>query len=120
MFEYICFDFSPFGDDIDKKVRTLGEFLVFVDTQDALESFNACGFFTKIVKDVASGLCYLHGMVLFNLINPDLSHPFQTEFESPGPRTPSEKLKQQFSQKKLCFSGKYKHLQATDWLYLAP
>ena len=46
--------------DIDKKVHSLREFLGFVDKHDALESFNQCGFFTKIAKDVASGLCYLH------------------------------------------------------------
>lgn len=62
-----------------------------------------------------------YGIVLFNLINPDLSHPFQTEFELSGPGTPLEELKQHLSQKKKpCISGKYKHLQATDWLYLAP
>ena len=197
MLEYVCFDFSPFSDDIDKKVHSLREFLGFVDKQAALESFNQCGFFTKIAKDVASGLCYLHSkdivhrdlktadvlvsnqhysnmtseedfskalqenpimckvtdfgesrsrlvqtapvvhsrtqrlnrgtpvflapeaflsqpeagmsfsisdtkkvdiwayrMVLFNLINPDLRHPFQTEFESPGSGTPLENLKQ--------------------------
>ena len=60
MLEYVCFDFSTFSDDIDKKVRSLREFLGFVDKQDALESFNQCGFFTEIAKDVASGLCYLH------------------------------------------------------------
>ena len=58
-------------------------------------------------------------MVLFNVINTDLRHPFQTEFESPGSGTPLEKLKQLLTQqKKPCFSEKYKHLQATDWLYL--
>lgn len=222
MLEYVCFDFSPFGDDIDKKVHSLREFVAFVDNQDALEGFNDSGFFTKIAKDVASGLCYLHskdvvhrdlktanvlvsnqhysslvseddfskalqenpivckvadfgesrsrlvqtalvvhsrtgrlnrgtpvfqapesflsqpesgvtfsisdmkkvdiwayGMVLFNLINPDLRHPFQTELESSAPRTPLEKLKRHLTQKKKPrFSGKYKHLQATDWLYL--
>ena len=60
MLEYVCFDFLLFGDDIDKKVHSLQEFLAFVDKQDVLESFNACGFFTKIAKDVASGLCNLH------------------------------------------------------------
>ena len=59
MLEYVCFDFSPFSDDIDKKAHSLREFLGFVDKQDALESFNQCRFFTKIAKDVASGLCYL-------------------------------------------------------------
>ena len=222
MLECVCFDFSPFGDDINKKVHSLREFLGFVDKQDALESFNECGFVTKIAKDVASGLCYLHskdivhrdlktanvlvsnqhygnitteedlskalqenpimckvtdfgesrsrlvqtalavhsrtqrinrgtpvflapeaflaqpksgvtfsisdmkkvdiwayGMVLFNVLNPDMRHPFQVEFESPGSGTPVEKLKELLTQqRKPCFSGKYKHLQATDWLYL--
>ena len=222
MLEYVQFDFSPFGDDIDDKVHSLREFLAFVDKQEALESFNKCGFFPKIAKDVASALCYLHskdiihrdlktanvlvsnqhyssvtseqdfsralqenpiwckvtdfgesrsrlvqtalvvhsrtqrlnrgtpvflapeaclaqpqsgvtfgisdmkkvdiwayGMVLFNLINPDLRHPFQMEFESQGSGSPMQKLKQLLTQKKKpSFSGKYKHLQATDWLYL--
>ena len=60
MLEFVCFDFSPCGNDIDKKVHSLREFLAFVDKQDALEGFNNCGFFPKIAKDVASGLCYLH------------------------------------------------------------
>ena len=27
MLEYVCFEFSPFGDDIDRKVHSLREFL---------------------------------------------------------------------------------------------
>ena len=65
MLEYVCFDFSPFSDDIDKKVHSLREFLGFVDKQDALESFNQCGFFTKIVKDVASGCVTSTARTLF-------------------------------------------------------
>ena len=60
-----------------------------------------------------------NGMVLFNVINPDMRHPFQAEFESPGSGTSVEKLKELLTQqRKPCFSGKYKHTQATDWLYL--
>lgn len=60
MLEYVCFDFLLFGDDIDKKVYSFWEFLGFVDKQDVLDSFNECGFFIKIVKDVVSGLCYFY------------------------------------------------------------
>lgn len=59
MLEYVHFDFSVFS-NCDKKVHSLQEFLAFVDTQQVLENFNECGIITRIAKDVASGLCYLH------------------------------------------------------------
>ena len=59
-------------------------------------------------------------MIIFNLMNPDLKHPFQRDFElSAAAITPMEKLKKLLSEeKKPCFSAKYKHLQATDWAIL--
>ncbi|XP_074608746.1 cyclin-dependent kinase 9-like [Acropora palmata] len=60
MLEYVYFDFSVFGDECDKKVHSLREFLVFVDKEQVLEDLNECSVITKIAKDVANGLCYLH------------------------------------------------------------
>ena len=50
----------------------------------------------------------------------DLRHPFQKNFGSTADAiTLMEKLKDLLSEKqKPCFSAKYKHLQATDWLLL--
>lgn len=214
MLEYVYFDFSIFGDECDKKVHSLREFLVFVDKEQVLEDLNECSVITKIAKDVANGLCYLHskdivhrdlktanvlvsnqhysnmaskedvakafqdfgesrshlvqtalmlhsctqqlnrgtpvflapeailtkpetgityaindmkkvdvwtyGMIVFNLINPDLRHPFRREFKLTDALIPlMEQLKKLLSEEKIpCFSAKYKHLQATDWLIL--
>lgn len=58
--EYVYFDFSVFGDECDKKVHSLREFLAFVDKEQVLEDLNECDIVIKIAKDVAIGLCYLH------------------------------------------------------------
>lgn len=59
-------------------------------------------------------------MIIFNLMNPDLKHPFQRDVElSAAAITPMEKLKKLLSEEKRpCFSVKYKHLQATNWAIL--
>jgi len=63
---------------------------------------------------------WAYGMVVFNLINPDLRHPFQKNFETTADAiTPTEKTQgRPGREKKPCFSAKYKHLQAADWLLL--
>ena len=50
MLEYVCFDFSPFSDDIDKKVHSLREFLGFVDKQESLESLISVDFSLRLPK----------------------------------------------------------------------
>lgn len=56
---------------------------------------------------------WAYGMIVFNLINPDLSHPFQRDFDlSAAATTLIEKLKKMLSEEnKPCFAEKYKHLQ---------
>lgn len=75
---------------------------------------------TYAINDMKKVDVWAYGMIVFNLINPDLRHPFQTEFELTAALTPlMEQLKELLSEeKKTCFSAKYKHLQATDWLIL--
>lgn len=75
---------------------------------------------TYTINDMKKVDVWAYGMIVFNLINPDLSHPFQRDFElSAAAITPMEKLKKMLSEeKKPCFSAKYKHLQATDWANL--
>ena len=56
---------------------------------------------------------WAYGMIVFNLINPDLRHPFQRDLElrTAAAITPMEKLKKLLSdEKKTCFSANYKHL----------
>ena len=60
MLEYVCFDFAVFGDECDKRLHSLREFLAFVDKEQVLEDLNEYGIITKIANDVANGLCYLH------------------------------------------------------------
>ena len=60
MLEYVYFDFVVFGDECDKKVHSLQEFLAIVDKEQILEDLSECGNVTTIAKDVANGLCYLH------------------------------------------------------------
>lgn len=56
MLEYLCFDFAPFGNE--DKVNSFEDFLHYMDGHDAFEEFP---FHTKIVRDVSSGIVYLHG-----------------------------------------------------------
>ena len=72
------------------------------------------------ISDMKKVDMWAYGMIVFNLVNPDLRHPFQKNFESTTDEiTQMEKLKDFLSAKqKPCFSAKYKHLQATDWLLL--
>ena len=57
---------------------------------------------------------------MFNLLNPNLRHPFHEDLESTSAAiTPIEKLKYHLSKKKKPrFSEEYNHLQAADWLRL--
>ena len=59
MLEYIYFDFSPFVDNKDLCVSSLEDFLTCLDDMDAVGSFPVQD---KIVRDVASGLLYLHSL----------------------------------------------------------
>ncbi|XP_028391896.1 calcium-dependent protein kinase 2-like [Dendronephthya gigantea] len=56
MLEYLCFDFTVF--EVNKKVTSLGEFLHFIDEQLDVHALRKCQ--TKIARDIADGLCYLH------------------------------------------------------------
>ena len=57
MLEYMYFDFSPFTPDKDLRVSSLEDFLTCLDDIDAVDSFPVQD---KIVRDVTSGLKYLH------------------------------------------------------------
>ena len=72
------------------------------------------------ISDLKKVDIWANGMVSFNVINPDLRHPYQKDFElAAGAITPMAKLNEILRvEKKPSFSGKYKHLQATDWLPL--
>ena len=60
MLEYVYFDFAVFGDECDKRVHSLQEFLALVDKEQISEDLSECGIVTTIAKDLANGLCYLH------------------------------------------------------------
>ena len=56
MMEYVYFDFNPF--EIDKKVSSLRDLLVFIDEQQLADTFS--NFQVRIAQDIAHGLAFLH------------------------------------------------------------
>ena len=62
---------------------------------------------TYAINDMKKVDVWAYGMIVFNLMNPDLKHPFQRDFELLAAAiTAKEKLKKLLSEeKKPCFSA---------------
>ena len=95
LMEYSCFDFNFL--EVDKKVSSLEDFIHFIDAEFEFDIWSL-------------------GLMMFAIINPNLTHPYSAEFERSGISFSDKALTDFLKRQELpCHDNKYEYFRITQW-----